>query len=282
MTSLALDVYVSPMLEMAGGGHFSPTSSTIIFGADEAIVVDTPYTRESVDEVIERIERSGRRLTAILVTHGHWDHYFGLDALLERFPEARAWTIPSVAASITDSLDQDRADVRQYFDGAALDNSAVPEALEGDEVTVDGEPVRLIELEQADISPTAIVHIPGLQAVIAGDAVYNGIHPFLAVTGPAEWQRWLASIDELEALAPKTVVAGHKRAEARDNDLEATITATRAYIDEFSRAVEEMTSSRDVIEHMQSEFPDHDNPSALILSASTAMKRKKAASSHTE
>jgi hypothetical protein len=39
---------------------------------------------------------------------------------------------------------------------------------------------RVIDLSQADIAPTSIVHIPPIGAVIAGVAICNGVNPFLA------------------------------------------------------------------------------------------------------
>ncbi|WP_367669712.1 hypothetical protein [Streptomyces sp. DT2A-34] len=39
-------------------------------------------------------------MTTIYITHTHADHYFGLERLLERFPQARAVALPSVAAAI--------------------------------------------------------------------------------------------------------------------------------------------------------------------------------------
>ena len=37
-----------------------------------------------------------KNLTAIYVTHGHGDHWFGIGGLLERFPGARAVASPAV------------------------------------------------------------------------------------------------------------------------------------------------------------------------------------------
>lgn len=282
MSTVSLDVFVSPMVELSAGGQFSPTSSTLILGETEAILVDTPYMQAPLDEVIERIEKSGRRLKAIVITHGHFDHYFGLQQLLERFPEAQAFAADSVAAAIADGLEGDRKQVEQYFEGAALDNTAVPQPIGEQALSVDGEDVRVIEIEQADVAPTAIVHVPALDAVIAGDAVYNGINLMLAASTPEQWQGWLRSIDQIEALNPKVVVAGHKRPELPDDDVEGTIDATREYIQEFVRALDGLSSARELVKHMQSKFPGFDNASALVLSAAIAMKRKNATNSTAE
>jgi len=42
-----------------------------------------------------------------------------------------------------------------------------------------------------------------LDAVVAGDVAYNQIHQMLALGGPAEWAKWIASIEIIERLHPQ-------------------------------------------------------------------------------
>ena len=77
--------------------------------------------------------------------------------------------------------------------------------------------MRIIPVAQADTAPSTIVHIPDLNAVIAGDVAYNGIHPWLAFTDHDKRMRWIASLEQVEALDPRIVVAGHKRPDAPDD-----------------------------------------------------------------
>ena len=112
--------------------------------------------------------------------------------------------------------------------------------------------------------------------MIAGDVIYNGINPFLAASGPEEWRSWIASIAKVADLKPRIVIAGHKRPELPDDDLTATLNATRDYIQNFIDEFDLSTDSRDLVARMQRRYPDHGNPSALILSAVTALKRRTA------
>jgi glyoxylase-like metal-dependent hydrolase (beta-lactamase superfamily II) len=63
---------------------WSPLSSTLIFGAQDALLVDAPFTRTLILSVGDRVERSGRRLAYIYATHGHGDHRFGTGQALRR------------------------------------------------------------------------------------------------------------------------------------------------------------------------------------------------------
>jgi glyoxylase-like metal-dependent hydrolase (beta-lactamase superfamily II) len=75
---------------------WSPISSTLISGKRDAVLVDTFFTVEQADILVDWVAASGKNLTTIYVTHGHGDHFFGIGALLDRFPNARAVATPDV------------------------------------------------------------------------------------------------------------------------------------------------------------------------------------------
>ncbi len=89
-TQLSYDVFVSDGPAGAGGERmpdgaplvWSPLSSTLIFGAHDALLVDPPFTRTQIRSVGDWVERSGRRLAYIDATHGHGDHWFGTGELV--------------------------------------------------------------------------------------------------------------------------------------------------------------------------------------------------------
>ena len=273
MTNIDLDVYTCEAFELPNGGTFSPTTSTLITGETQAILVDTQYREPDVLEVIRRIEASGKTLTTIFITHGHFDHYFGLEILLAQFPYARAVATPAVAAYIGGNHSAERNFATSLFGTHALDSTVVPQPLDSDTLQLDDTLFRVIDLEQADITPTSIVHIPSIGAVIAGDAIYNGVNPFLAASGPADWPKWVASVDRIAALNPTTVVAGHK-SPVRSDDA-GCIGETRDYLAQFIEFFGTSADSRELVKRMQDLYPDHVNPSALVMSAVTAFKRKK-------
>jgi hypothetical protein len=53
--------------------------------------------------------------------------------------------------------------------------------------------------------------------IVGGDAVYNGIHPYLGETDTQSRLEWISTLDKLEALKSKAVVAGHKVPENNDD-----------------------------------------------------------------
>lgn len=85
-SSLELRVFTSPTRVIAGDSNrtFSPTTSTVIFGATDAVLVDAVMIMEDVDALGDMIASTGKTLTTIFITHGHGDHFFGTDNSLAR------------------------------------------------------------------------------------------------------------------------------------------------------------------------------------------------------
>ena len=274
---LRLEVFASPTIALRGGhGSFSPVTSTLILGERDAVLVDAQFTNAQVDALGDLIEASGRRLRAIYITHGHVDHYFGLGRLLARFPEAGAVATRAVAEYIAHSRDSEIASSEPLFDDLTLPGENLPTALEDNLLTLEGHELRAIDVGQSDIKPSTVLHVPSIDAVIAGDVVYNGIHQFLALGGPDEWDAWIASVDLVERLAPKVLVAGHKRAGAPDDDIAGIISGTRDYIRDFAAAVAAGGSRDEIIATMTGKYPDRGNPTALAFSAMAAVGRRDA------
>ncbi len=274
---LKLRVFTSPTRPLPDGAStFSPITSTLVFGPTEAIVVDSQVHRDDVEALADTIEATDRTLIAVVATHGHADHCFGTSRLQQRFPGARFVATPSVAAYLRNHLDRETKMAAGAFGDHAVALTTAPETLNGNVLHVDGNDVRLIDVGQGDISPSAVVHVPSLDAVIAGDVAYNGIHQMLGLSGPLQWDAWLASVDAVEDLRPTIVVAGHKKADA-DDDATRVLECTRSYIRDFAAAFAAATTYEDLVAAMTSRYPDHENLTTLHYSAYQAVRRHKPA-----
>jgi glyoxylase-like metal-dependent hydrolase (beta-lactamase superfamily II) len=75
---------------------FQAIASTLIYGKQDAVLVDAFMTVKQADSLVDWVAASGKNLITIYITHGHGDHWFGIGDLLERFPNARAVATPDV------------------------------------------------------------------------------------------------------------------------------------------------------------------------------------------
>jgi len=83
------------------------------------------------------------------------------------------------------------------FPGQVPSQLAVPEVLEGDSLSLEGEELNVVELGHTDTQHTTALHVPSIGLLMSGDAVYNNTHLYLAgaMKRPASsgCVRWIGS-----------------------------------------------------------------------------------------
>ena len=165
------------------------------------------------------------------------------------------------------------------FPGQLPEHPIVPDALEGDVIDLEGHELRIITVGQSDIPTSTIVHIPSLEAVISGDVAYNGIHQWLAQSDHEKRMQWIASVEQVEALDPKIVVAGHKHPGARDDDAAAILGNTKAYIRAFEETLARSRTAQELVDEMMVVHGDLGNPYTLWTAALGVFEQGQGASS---
>src|SRR5580658_3435909 len=91
---------------------------TLICGEHDALLVDTFLSESQTAELADWIASSGKRLSRIYITHAHAGHFFGLKLLRDRFPHARAITLPQVADAMRVALTPEAVETwRRRFPG---------------------------------------------------------------------------------------------------------------------------------------------------------------------
>src|SRR5471030_1147487 len=81
---------------------FDPITSTLIFGEYDAVLVDAMGTVAEAEALAHWVALHNRNLETIYITHAHFDHFYGLSVLLDRFPRARAIATPKAVEGHTD------------------------------------------------------------------------------------------------------------------------------------------------------------------------------------
>src|SRR5260221_13151892 len=145
------EVFVTPGIPIVTGDlppgieqrMWSPISATLISGQRDAVLVDALMTVEQAHALVEWVEAHGKNLTTIYLTHGLGDHFFGLGALLERFPTARALATPAVVKLMHQQASP--ASIENFwgtlFPGQIPNRLLIAEELKG----------KVIELERRDL-----------------------------------------------------------------------------------------------------------------------------------
>lgn len=247
-------------------------SSTLIYGERDAVLVDTFLTIEQSQALLNWVITGGKNLTAIYLTHGHGDHVFGVGSLLEHFPNARAVATPEVVVAMREQVSPTSLEDfwRKLFPGQIPERLPVADPLPGNELELEGHKLIAVNTGRTDTAQSTCLHVPSVGLLVGGDAVYNGIHPYLAETNTESRLDWIATLDRLEALNPRAVIAGHKIPENKDEP--RIIAETRQYLSDFNRLDKATTTVRELYDAMLEIYPDRVNPGSLWGGAKAAKK----------
>jgi glyoxylase-like metal-dependent hydrolase (beta-lactamase superfamily II) len=251
---------------------WSPMTSTLIMGRHDAVLIDPPLTTTQAAEVGDWIAGMGRELQQIYVTHGHGDHWFGAIPLLHRFPGVTVRATEGTAKLMKTQNDpQFRADFwDQVFPGQVPAGELDVTVVDQRGFNLDGVALVPVEVGHTDTDATTILHVPEMGLLVAGDVVYNGVHPYLTESGGVTGiDEWLTALDTAEDLNPATVIAGHKDPRAFDNP--SQIQATRQYLTDARRLLQSSASAREFYEAMLRLHPNRLNPGALWGAAITLL-----------
>lgn len=237
-------------------------SSTLVSGPKEAVLFDAQFSVKDGEALVEKIRRSGKTLSKIVITSGDPDFYFGLQPLVKAFPNAKVVATQKVVDHIKETKDAKLAFWGPQMKDGAPTELIVPQVIASTTFMVDGEK---IDIEQPD-SYAAYVWIPSAKAILGGTGVSWGIHVWTADTqSKASRQQWQETLTEMAARQPVRVIPGHYLGTPPAGS--EAIDFTRTYLQQFEQALTAHKDSAAVIGTMKKQWPSLAEVSSLELSA---------------
>lgn len=279
MAELRCSVYIAPPTPAirpppaTSTGPWSSISCTLVYSAEEAVLIDTPITVQQTKDLIKWIDHiaPNRKLSYIYITHGHGDHFFGLPLLIQRFPEA----VPVATYATVKHMEQQVQEpyfsetweyrfpgqIHKPFMLARPLSQSLKFRLQ------DRWDFQAIDCGHSDTYDSSILWVPDLKLAVCGDVVYGQVHQMLfEANTKAKRQEWIRAIEKIEALKPSYVVPGHRQAEEIDGIWH--LASTKKYIEDFENIVQGNPKDvKEVVMKMMDLYPDRFNPNALSLSA---------------
>src|SRR5580704_8160151 len=258
LNTLSVNVFTAPGKTMVGERPkpfgealgFDPITSTLIFGEYDAVLVDAMGTVAEAKALADWVALHNRNLETIYITHAHFDHFYGLSILLDRFPGARAIATPKTVDSIMQiylSAPVKRL-ARRMFPGQVPAKLVPPQPYEHDTFTLEGQELRIIEQGRTDSPDSTSLYVPSIGLIVAGDVVYNQCRIYVGDTTPESRKNWFAALDRLAALNPAIVVAGHKKPGAPDSP--SAIHETKRYLEDYERVKRTAKSDGELFDQM--------------------------------
>jgi glyoxylase-like metal-dependent hydrolase (beta-lactamase superfamily II) len=229
-------------------------TSTLITGETEALVVDAAFTRADGHRIVAAVLDSGKSLTTVVVTAGDPDFYFGAEVVADAFPEATFVAPADVIEHIAHSY-EGKLQAWAHL-GANLPTRLVEIApLTSTTLSVDGTGIEVRRGSDQLGDRAWYLFEPESRSLVGGVLLFEGLHVWTADSATPELRaEWIRVLDELEALAPSYVVAGHRVAGA-PTDLTA-IVHTRDYLELFEKTIDASADAAEAEAALLAAYPE--------------------------
>lgn len=240
---------------------FDPSTSTLIFGEHDAVLVDTLMTVAETEALANWVALHHRNLVTIYITHGHFDHFVGLGALLQRFPEARAIATPKSV-----QLMRKQSELIPFL-GKRWPSNFQPRSYSPNPTIRMSSPWKATNCASLNKArPTPSTPPPCtcrlLTSSSAGTSSTTSAICTLATprrkagrTGSLRWSVW--------RLNPTIAIAGHKKTGAPDTP--SIIEASKQYLGDFSQLKEATCSDHELYDAMTELYPDRVSHQAWLM-----------------
>jgi glyoxylase-like metal-dependent hydrolase (beta-lactamase superfamily II) len=225
------------------------SNAYLVSGAAEALLFDVFMLHSEAVQLAETIAKSGKTLKTVMISHAHPDHFMGLDAISQRFPETRIVSTANVVADIKADGPWMVSMLRSKLGSEGPTRFVVPDVLGEPALSIEGQRLDVVEYGEGESKHIATLYMESLQSVLSADVVYHNAHLYLQ---ERHLESWLTRLDEFEAFATprvKTIYPGHGAPAGLE-----LIAQTRQYLQDFAGAARD-GDGRAVQAHMLAKYP---------------------------
>ena len=178
------------------------------------------------------------------------------------FPDAAVVAHSAVAADIKRFIPLNSGRRAEGISDNATRPGIIPAPLCTDHIRLEGHKLEILGPVQGGHVHATALWDPRTSTLVAGGQVYNSVFLFLGEHRPEQYDAWLNSLDYLESLSPKRVIAGRSKPGLPEGA--NAIEWTRRYINDFrafakmAKSAAEMTEMLRVRNPNAIGFPDSD------------------------
>ena len=174
------------------------------------VVIDALGSPVLAKKLITEIKKiTPQKVVAVIVTHYHADHVYGLQefknigAKIYAQGEGRNYLSSETAKQ---RLIASRVDFAPWVNASTRLTGADVWIDQSYTLTVGGIEFKIGRVGPAHAPEDLIIYVPSEKVLFAGDLVFRGRIPFV---GNADSRGWLHALDEIQALNPSVVIPGH-------------------------------------------------------------------------
>ncbi|MBP4137119.1 MBL fold metallo-hydrolase [Flavobacterium geliluteum] len=240
-------------------------ASVIVSGKTDAVLIDAQFTLAEAEKVAQEIKNSGKKLTAIYVSYGDPDFYFGLEVFKKYFPEVTVYAVPKTIEHIKETAQKKLEAWGERLGKNITSNVVLPQVLKGNSIDLEGKKLEIMGLE--DFPEKTFVWIPSMKAVVGGINVFGStFHLWMADAQTAEERKsWITVLDKITALNPEIVIPAHANS-LSPFDISA-VKHTKSYIQFYEESLKTNKTSEALILALKAKYPTLTFETALMIGA---------------
>jgi len=237
------------------------SNSHILIGENEAVLIDAQFSTEEGRKVSELIKITGKKLSKIIITHPHPDHYYGLEVLGIEFSDAEITGGPRTVAEVKNTM--------KYWTGAKGEPQVFGEMTVLGNKSLKHEDVDIIYriFRDGESVENTVIYIPSNQTLFAGDLASNGVHMWLGENNIDKWLEQLRAIRSIGSIS--SVYPGHGPVGTVD-----ILERAEEYLLNFKESVNNSKTIDEAIKKMRNLYPDYKMPEILEGSVRSVMWTK--------
>lgn len=256
-------------------GGLGESNAGLIVGEQESLLIDTLWDTRLTRRMLDAMSAhtAAAPIRRLVNTHGDPDHYWGNQLLAGaeiiatrataedvRGEDPRRLRLLAFAGRLLPGGLAAFAKLLRPYDFSGIRITPPTRTFDGVlELDVGGRRIELLEVGPAHTPGDLLVHVPDERVVFAGDLMFVGVTPIMWV-GPVE--NWLAGLDRIIELAPRTVVPGHGPV----TDLDG-VRLMKSYWEFVAPAVREGRTAGEILGALPQPFAGWDNPERIAVNA---------------
>ncbi len=222
----------------------------IVVGRDGVVVVDTLTSAKEAQRFLKDIRSvTDKPIKYVVNTHHHLDHSLGNS----EFVKLGAAVIGQENCRREAQKDADTIIKRALnygFTAEALEGTTVvlPTLTFADRMTIDlgDRTVEMIYPGPSHTNGSALVLVPDVKVLFAGDALFTNFHPNIR---DADVYGWIKSLDKIEALDVRKIVPGHGPVSGKQD-----IADMKQYLLVFDKKAKDLSAKSSDAEYISSEL----------------------------
>ena len=239
-------------------------NTQIVEGPTKLIIFDAQLLNPYAEEVAAYATSLRKPVDRIIISHGHPDHWAGLEVLTRHFPDAPVYSLAGAAAFINEKGEYLLTNIvrKNYGDLAASRVVAPTKVLTPGKTTIDGVEFNFREFLDAESDYQLVALMPKQRVLLAFDIVFSP-NDFAFTVAPF-FDHWVTVLQSLKGIKGyDRIIIGHDA----PTDAKA-IDATIKYVQTAGRIYAASADAKTYVQGIKAAFPDRQQPGWVEFSSS--------------